>query len=297
MALLDVALLDVALLDVALLDAAMLDELEHFLRIVEHGTFTAAAREAHLSQPALSASVRRLEEWAGARLFDRDRRGARLTAAGSALLPRARAALAALEAGRRDIADVAGLVRGEVRLGAGATACTYLLPATLARFRARFPGLRLLLRETTTDEARAALRQDELDLAIVSGAAEEPLEGELWRHDELVLVAAPGVDASSAPFLTFRRGATTRTLFDRLFPDAPIAMELASIAAVKGSARAGIGVALVSLDSVVDDLRRRLLVRIDDPRTPVRREMRLVRSARAGAAAEALATHLLEDAR
>ncbi|MEM1418354.1 MAG: LysR family transcriptional regulator [Myxococcota bacterium] len=273
----------------------MIDALRHLLLIVEHGTFTAAAREAHLSQPALSASIRRLEDWAGARLLDRDRRGARLTAAGSALVPRARAALATLEAGRREIAEVAGLVRGEVRLGAGATACTYLLPATLARFRERLPGLRLLLRETTTDEARAGLREGELDLAIVSGAAGEALEGELWRHDELVLVAAPGVDPQSAPFLTFRAGATTRTLFDRHFPGASIAMELGSIAAVKGSARAGIGVALVSLDSVVDDLRRRLLVRVEDARTPILRELRLVRAPTAGPAARALAEHLLRD--
>ena len=81
----------------------MLDELRHLLLIVEHRTFTAAARHAHLSQPALSASVRRLEEELGARLLDRGRHGATLTAEGEALLPRAQAALAAFEDGRRAV--------------------------------------------------------------------------------------------------------------------------------------------------------------------------------------------------
>ena len=74
----------------------MFDSFAHLLLIVEHGTFTEAARHAHLSQPALTASIRRLEEAFGAQLLHRGRRGASLTAAGEALLPRVRAALAAV---------------------------------------------------------------------------------------------------------------------------------------------------------------------------------------------------------
>src|SRR6185436_15585146 len=119
----------------------------HFALVSEHGTFTAAARHAHLTQPALTASIQRLEAQLGARLFDRGRAGATLTAAGAALLPRARAALAAVEEGRRAVAEVMGLAVGVVRVGAGATACTYYLPRTLAKFRARYPGVQISLRE------------------------------------------------------------------------------------------------------------------------------------------------------
>src|SRR5689334_10647954 len=128
----------------------MIEELRHFLLIADHGTFTEAARRAHLSQPALSASIRRLEDQLGARLLHRGPGGAALTAAGDALAPRARAALAAIEDGRRAVAEVAGLHAGEVRLGAGATATTYRLPPVLAQFRRRHPGVRFLVREAYT---------------------------------------------------------------------------------------------------------------------------------------------------
>src|SRR5690606_37808151 len=119
----------------------MLEPLRHLLLIVEHGTFTAAAREAHLSQPALSASIARLEGEIGATLLDRGRHGATLTAAGEALVPHARAALAAVDDGRAAVAEVTGLRRGEVSIGAGATVATYLLPEPLAAFRRAHPGV------------------------------------------------------------------------------------------------------------------------------------------------------------
>lgn len=274
----------------------MMDELKQFLAIVEHGTFREAARRAHLSQPALTAAMQRLEAHFGARLLHRGRTGATPTAAGEALVSRARAALAAIDEARRAIEEIEGLHAGEVRVGAGATACTYLLPPTLAAFRREHARVRFLLRETTTDEALDALHAGELDLAIVSegvhvqprtrkrgvGAREEPpsrglqdVEHDLWRTDPLVLVCAPGVDPKTAPHVTFRRGATTRAIFERFFPGAEIVMELGSIAAVKGNVRAGVGVALVSENAVLDDLARGLLVRVPDARTPIVRELRV----------------------
>ena len=252
----------------------ILESFRHLALIVEHRTFTEAARRAHLSQPALTLSIKRLEQELNAQLLNRGRQGASLTAAGEALLPRARAALANVEEGRRAIEEVLGLRAGEVRIGAGATACTYLLPAALSRFRKRHSGVRFLLRETTSQEALDALHDGELDLAIVSHSS-----GELWRTDRLILVGAPHqahVDPNDAPYLTFRKGATTRALFERHFPDVDVVMELGSIAAVKGNVREGIGLALVSESAVVEDVRRGRLVVIEDKRTPIEREFRIV---------------------
>lgn len=248
----------------------MYDELRHLLLIVEHGTFTEAARHAHLSQPALSASVRRLEEAFGARLLHRGRDGARLTAAGEALVPRVRASLAALDDGRRAVAEVMGLRAGEVRLGAATTATTYLLPPVLARYRQEHPEIRYLLRETTTEEALAGLERGELDLAVVTAEGHEP-----WVVDELILVAAPGRRARNLPFVTLRPGTTTRELLSTHFPEAEIVMELGSLSGVKGNVRAGIGMALVSRHAVANDLRARRLVRVRDPRTPIERPLML----------------------
>lgn len=267
----------------------MLEPLRHLVLVAQHGTFTAAARHAHVTQPALTASIQRLEAQMGGKLFDRGPGGATLTAAGSALLPRARAALAAVEDGRRAVAEVIGLTVGAVRLGAGATVCTYYLPRTLAKFRTRHPGVQILLREASQDDLLDALEAGDLDLVILARvarrgagnedflrAARSGLVREKWVDDEIVLVGAPGVDPKTAPLVTFARGATTRTLVDQHFPDVPIAMELGSIAAVKGNTRAGVGVALVSRRAVERDVASGQLVELASDRTPITRPLYLV---------------------
>lgn len=252
----------------------MLLELRHFLLIEAHGTFTRAAKEAHLSQPALTASIRRLEDRCGARVFDRGRKGASLTAEGQALLPRARAAIAAFEDGMRAVAEVSRLETGRVCLGAGATVSTYLLPPILAAFAAEHPGVRYELRESTTADSLVAVEKGDLDLAIVADGPGEP-----WRTDELILIRGPGdspdASPSGAPFVTLGADTTTRAHLDRAFPEADIVMELNSIAAVKGNVRAGVGIALLSRTAVEGDLARGDLITVADPRVPIRREFRL----------------------
>lgn len=269
----------------------MLEPLRHFTLVAQHGTFTAAARHAHVTQPALSASIQRLEGQMGAKLLDRGPGGATLTAAGAALLPRARAALAAVEEGRRAVAEVMGLTVGSVRVGAGATVCTYYLPRTLAKFRAAHPTVQILLREANPDQLLDALEAGDLDLVILARmarrgggdflrAVRSGLAREKWLDDELVLVGAPGVDPTTAPMVTFSQGATTRTLVDQYFPGVPIAMELGSIAAVKGNTRAGVGVALVSRRAVERDVAGGQLVELPSERTPIVRPLYLVHRGR-----------------
>jgi len=250
----------------------MLDELRHLALIATHGSFTEAARRAGLSQPALSASIARLEEEMGARLFFRGAGGTRLTAAGEALLPRARAALAAVEDGRRAVAEIAGLRAGEVRLGGGATVCTFFLPPVLTAFRRDHPGIVLKLREGVASEVRAAVDAGELDLGLVPSSD----DGEPWLTDELIVVAAPGIDASTAPFVTFSPGYSTRQLLERHIPGARVVMELSGVAAVLAFVRAGVGVSLVSRVAVAADLERGALVEARRPETPIRRELALI---------------------
>lgn len=274
----------------------MHDELRHFLLIVEHGTFTEAARHAHLAQPSLSASIRRLEDQVGARLLHRRPRGAIPTAAGLALMPHARAALASVDSGIRAVAEVEGLQAGEVRLGGGATACTYLLPPLLAEFQARHPGLRIRLRETMTPEVAEQVLHGDLDLGVGMGPGGEP-----WRVDALIVVASPDraspVEAGS-PFVAFTTGAATRGTLERHFPEVELVAELASIASVKGFARAGIGFALLSREAVRNDLALGTLVEVPDPRTPLARQMVLHHKGESllSPAGRALRTFLMEVA-
>lgn len=271
----------------------MIDELRQFLLVVETGTFTEAARRAHLSQPALSAAIRRLEDQLGARLLHRGRTGAEPTAAGEALVPRARAALGALDEARRAVEEVAGLRAGEVRIGAGATVCTHLLPPFLAQFRRAHPRIRFRLRELNPDAIADALHDRDLDLGIAAAG-----RGERWLADPLVLVGPPGVERAGAPFVTFPPGATTRALLDRHFPEREIVMELASISAILGNVRAGIGIALVSRAAAESDLASGRLRTIPDRRTPIARTLRLLHNGvpRLSPAARALRELLLAGA-
>jgi DNA-binding transcriptional LysR family regulator len=249
----------------------MHDELQHFLLIVEHGTLTAAARSAHLTQPALSASLRRLEDAMGARLLDRGPGGAAPTAAGRALVPWAQAALAAVERGRRAVREIEGLEAGEVHVGAGATACSVLLPPVLTRFHAAHPAIRLELRELVGDSVVRDVEAGRIDLGIVAERGTEP-----WLDDELVIVAAPGADPAKLPHLTFPVGANHRAILDRELPGVDIAMELSSLAAVRAHVEVGMGVALLSRAAVARELDDGRLCEVPHPRTPIRRTLFLV---------------------
>ena len=249
----------------------MEEELKHFLLIAEHGTFTEAAKRAHLSQPALSASIRRLEDDVDAKLLDRGRHGAKVTEAGRALLPHARAALAALEEGRRSVREVEGLEVGEVRIGAGATVTTYLLPKILSRFRKQHRGIKFRLREGYALDINAEVEAGNLDLGIVSGEGTE-----VWRTDELNVVASPKAQDEDLGFLTFPRGSATRYLLHKHFGEVEIVMELASIASVKGNVRAGMGMALLSRSAVRSDLKNGRLVEVKTGKRVIRRKLSLV---------------------
>ena len=272
----------------------MMDRLRSFALVAEHGTFTAAARHAHLSQPALTAAIAKLEGEVGARLFRRGPAGAFLTAEGRALLPRARAALAAVEDGKRAVREIMGVEAGEVRIGGGATACTYFLPPVLAAFRAAHPRVRLVLREQTSVRVLQGLGEGSLDLGVIVAD-----EGEPWLEDEVILVRGPRVDPAAAPFVTFTPGGTTRELLDRHFPGAPIAMEIGSIAAIIAHVKEGVGIALVSRHAVRRELSARSLFRVPHPVTPIRRTFHVVHTGleRLPPAAAALRELLLHERR
>lgn len=153
-----------------------LRQLQYFVTVARHGSFTRAAELLHLSQPGVSAQIRQLERELGHRLLDRSGRTVRLTRVGEAVLPHARAALAAAAAARRTAQEFDGLRRGQVRLGMVAGAALTPPPAvgtfpglatTLAAFRQEHPGIDFALAEDTTAGMLGALREGRLDLAVI----------------------------------------------------------------------------------------------------------------------------------
>src|SRR5689334_21306026 len=128
----------------------MFDLYRYFLLVYEHRSITEAARRGHITQPAMTSAVRRLEDALGARLFYRTRAGVEPTSAAEALLPHARAALAAVRDASHAVRELAAGNSGRVRIGGGATVCTYYLPPVLEAFRGQRPGVVLYVREDTS---------------------------------------------------------------------------------------------------------------------------------------------------
>ncbi len=127
-----------------------LRQLEYFVAVAEERSFTSAARRERVAQPAVSAQIRRLERQVGQPLFERSSREVRITQAGMALLPHARAALAAVRAGQAAVDEVADLVRGSVAIGT-VTLHPVDIAALMAAFHADHPNVEITLRTDNSD--------------------------------------------------------------------------------------------------------------------------------------------------
>ncbi|MFJ2267913.1 transcriptional regulator CynR [Streptomyces sp. NPDC088846] len=143
-----------------------LRHLRYLLAVAEHGNFTRAAEDLHISQPTLSQQIKQLERTLGVQLLDRTGRTVRLTDAGTVYTDHARRALRDLAAAERAVHDVQDLSRGHLRLGVTPTFTAYLIGPLAAELHTRHPGVSLTLTETTQDRIEAALLADDLDLGI-----------------------------------------------------------------------------------------------------------------------------------
>lgn len=141
--------------------------LRQFVAVAEELHFRRAAERLAMSQPPLTAAIRRLEEEVGAPLIERGRKTVRLTAAGAVLFDEARRLLASASEALAATCDAAAGRRGRVRLGYVGSAMYGRLPGMIRSFRREHPDVRIDLREMTTAGQVAALRAGELDLAIV----------------------------------------------------------------------------------------------------------------------------------
>ena len=141
--------------------------------VAERGSFSAAAQEMAFTQPAVSRQVALLERQAGVPLVARTRQGVRLTEAGRLLVGHADAIIARLDAAEEQLAELAGLKRGRVRVGAFASALAHLAPRAVAAMRERHPGIDVSLSLAGRDEALAALRAGRLDMALIFTGADD----------------------------------------------------------------------------------------------------------------------------
>jgi DNA-binding transcriptional LysR family regulator len=150
-----------------------LRHLRYFEAVARHSHVTRAAAELHIAQPALSKQISQLEQELGVALFDRVGRNVRLTEAGEALLPHARAVMAQVEAARAEMAERIGLSKGRATVGTPPTAGTQLLPPVLAAFNKRYPGIELRLHEAGVQTLLDLLETGLTDVAVVTLPVED----------------------------------------------------------------------------------------------------------------------------
>lgn len=169
-------------------------QLRHFLAAAQYGSLHAAANALAISQPALTKSIRRLEQVLGLALFDRHARGVRLTVFGEALLLHARSLQAELRLADETMRELRATTRGLVRLGAGPSMSATLMPPLAARLMESGPAIRLHIRSGLNDSLLAALQSGDLDFAITSMPA-APVAGLVHQRlftDKVVVAARRG---------------------------------------------------------------------------------------------------------
>jgi len=253
-----------------------LQALAIFVEVAKHRTMTAAAEEAGITQPAISAQVKALERYYGTRLLERNGRGSTPTAAGRLVAAYAARVLALTDELGRGVADLEGLEAGELIVGASSTIGEQLLPAYLGRFHAAHPRVRLSVRIGNSAEISARVAARELDFAIVG---EEPHDGDLFAEpvleDQIVTFVAPDNpllnETPIAPlalcgrqFVMREVGSATRALAERCLRETSCGpghlIELGSNEAVKRAVQAGLGIGVLSTYTIEAERLAGLLV-------------------------------------
>jgi DNA-binding transcriptional LysR family regulator len=257
-------------------------QLRYLVTIVETGGFTRAAERVHVAQPGVSAQIRQLERELGQELLDRSGRTVRLTDAGEAVLPHARAALRAIDE-LRDVADeMAGLMRGRVRLGMVTSCGVPDMPTLLERFHRLHPGIDISLVEDNSHALMDQVRDGTLDVALVALGMRDPegLALSVIADEELVAVVAYGEPLSKQDtvglgvlvdhtLISMPPGSGMRGVLDELCTAAGvkprIALEATNPQMLAELAARGLGVAIVPESTALEHEHHLHAVRIVRP--------------------------------
>lgn len=167
-------------------------QLQYVVAVADLGGFRRAAEACHVSQPSLSAQVAQAEHDLGVQIFERDRRGVRLTPAGEALVEQARRVLLAAGDLRELARHAADPFRGTLRIGAIPTVCPYLLPDIAPALARAFAALTVVWSEERTGQLVTQLQAGAIDAALLAlGPEVGPFEHAVLGRDPFVLAARP----------------------------------------------------------------------------------------------------------
>jgi DNA-binding transcriptional LysR family regulator len=248
-------------------------QLRAFVAVAEAGTFTAAAERVHVTQSAISMQIRQLEEETGVQLFLRAPKRVLLTEAGEKMLARARNILREHDATLLEMSEMAGLEHGRLRIGsASANISSESLPPVLSALRERHPRMEIFVKTGTSEALVEQILSGELDMALVSLPVEaRGVRTETLMRDSLVAIVCPehelaqkrvvsAYTLANEKLILGERGGNTRRIIEQFFAGAgvrpTVCMELNRLAAIKRMVEACMGVGIVPLQSVRDEVER-----------------------------------------
>jgi DNA-binding transcriptional LysR family regulator len=262
--------------------------LRAFSSFVRRGSFSGAAAELRISQPAVSKHIADMERDLGVTLIDRRSRG--LTAAGQFLADHVLRAEAILARARQGIVALREPGKAILAIRASGTPGTYLLPEVVADFQKAHPATRVDFAIGTSAEVMQAIRSHQAEIGVVGGFVAAPeIEAEPLTEDELVIVGAPGVprrkfsrdDLESMLWISREEGSATRVIADSALADLGIVprrrLALPSWESIKLAVARGHGIAALNRYAVAGELEAGTLAIIRFASWKVRRIYSIVR--------------------
>lgn len=267
-------------------------QLEHFLAVVEERTFTRAAERVRRTQPAVSQSIKRLEDEMGAPLLARDMNDVSLTEAGRVLADYSRRMVHLRDEALRQVSQINALQAGTLAIAAHESAAVYLLPAPLREYLQRFPDIKVGIYRSRLHEIPRQVLDREVDVGFVK---DEPAFHELkWtevHNDKMVLIASrqhplaglPQVTVEEIgrhPFVFHHLCNSTAEMIQRVLERhrtrLRVVAELWSFENVKSFVRENVGLAIVPSVTVRDELREGIFVRIPVPELEIARRTLMI---------------------
>ncbi|QET01595.1 MULTISPECIES: LysR family transcriptional regulator [Cupriavidus] len=238
-----------------------LSDLRAFVAVAELSSFRAAASELHLSQPALSRRIEKLEDALGVRLFDRTTRSVEMTAVGREFSRKARELLNGLEESLLGIRDVATRITGEVTVACVPSAVRYFLPAVLRQYHARYPRIVVRLIDEGANEVLNMVVRNEADFGLNYIGTQEPdVEFEPVLKEPFVVACPPDhplarkrkvtwSELGQYDYMTVGKASGNRMLLDLALTDVPVRpqwyCEVRHVSTLVSLVEAGLGVAAV----------------------------------------------------
>jgi DNA-binding transcriptional LysR family regulator len=237
-----------------------LGQIEAFVQVAQHRSFSKAAEALFLTQPSVTARIQSLERDLGESLFERNGRGVRMTEMGAAFLPYARRALKALQDGRDSIEGMRNLEIGSLKLGSALTVSTYVLPKILKKYTTAYPGVEVSVHTGRSEQVLQMVLQDEVHCALERTVHHAEIVTVPLYEDDLVLVAPPEhrfaqkrgatiEEIGREPLILFDKGSSYNALIQGVFRQHGIVpktlMEMDTIEATKKMVEEGLGIALL----------------------------------------------------